>query len=419
MRWPPQLWAGSTWVRAALYVLVALIGVLGTTGLLVADLGAETRVTRAVGVALLVPWVVLWVALLLAERFGRRVAVRHARSQALLSSIAEARRLVLADEDPRQAVVHAVVSVTGARVCVLSEPEGTDLHDTAAAGAVLPDIRVPLSQPSLVGRVFATGEPARVLNIHDEADADQVAVASLESVAGSALHSITHVPVTAHGRVLGVLTAAFDRVDPELADAAEPILELLAAEVAVAIDRDRMLADLQSLAVTDELTAIANRRAWESAARTMSRQGAMVLLDLDHFKGVNDTRGHAAGDEVLRAFARVLADTVRSEDLCARIGGEEFAVLLHSGADPTALVDRIRTAWHADRRAVDQSGPTFSAGAAVREPDESLEDLQRRCDRALYAAKTQGRNRLVVASPTAYAPLDQRAAQEEPSASRP
>ncbi len=169
--------------------------------------------------------------------------------------------------------------------------------------------------------------------------------------------------------------------------------------------------ELERLANTDPLTDLANRRHFtrmlaremERAAR-YSRPLSIVLLDLDHFKRVNDTHGHAAGDDVLRAAAGVLKAACRDVDLAARIGGEELALLLPETESKGAQIvaERVREEIEAGRhRSPDgvQFRVTASIGvASSRGGDETGEELLQASDEALYAAKDGGRNRVVIAS---------------------
>jgi diguanylate cyclase (GGDEF)-like protein len=154
----------------------------------------------------------------------------------------------------------------------------------------------------------------------------------------------------------------------------------------------RAQADFHSLASTDPLTGLANRRAWDDRIAgllaTRSRV-AVLLLDLDHFKAYNDTYGHLAGDDLLVTFARALTSLTRPDDLVARWGGEEFVVGLRDGEDPEAVAERLR-------RCVPR-GQTCSIGLVVARPDESGADVMQRADAALYRAKREGRDRVVAA----------------------
>jgi diguanylate cyclase (GGDEF)-like protein len=165
---------------------------------------------------------------------------------------------------------------------------------------------------------------------------------------------------------------------------------------------------LEHLALTDSLTNLANRRAFEeSLGQEVSRTArqckplALLFLDLDHFKLVNDTWGHAVGDEVLVDFASTLARLKRRGDLAARIGGEEFAVLLpHTDRTQAGLVaERIRRAVAAAPLGRSRPVPiTVSIGVAwLPGPDKGdAATLLQNADTALYRAKDEGRNRVAV-----------------------
>lgn len=164
--------------------------------------------------------------------------------------------------------------------------------------------------------------------------------------------------------------------------------------------------ELRRLATTDPLTGVANRRQFMDCAerelaraRRYSRPVALMMIDVDHFKTINDTHGHAIGDEVLKALAAAMLDCVRETDVVGRLGGEEFAVLLPE----TALAEAIEAADRLRRRLGDavlttHAGPiryTVSAGVSTcRSTDATIEGALSRADHALYAAKRAGRNRV-------------------------
>lgn len=161
----------------------------------------------------------------------------------------------------------------------------------------------------------------------------------------------------------------------------------------------------RSAASTDHLTGLLNRRAFlETAHMLCARQAdrgqpvTMMVMDLDHFKSINDRFGHAVGDEVLRVFANVARSSMRGSDLVGRIGGEEFAVIV---AEPMEFAERIaerlRSSFEiAGITIADQTiGATVSIGAATSyEPVTDIAPLIARADEALYRAKRDGRNRL-------------------------
>jgi len=177
----------------------------------------------------------------------------------------------------------------------------------------------------------------------------------------------------------------------------------------------RQLADtleqVQRLASRDELTRALNRRSLLSALERecgrAERSGApfcIAMIDLDHFKRVNDSYGHAAGDAVLRSFAAVVHEKMRNTDIFGRYGGEEFMLILVGAMPAPALeaVERVRIAVAAhDWRAISPDVPvTMSAGVAGFSKGEKVEQLLHRADQALYQAKHAGRNRTQVSALT-------------------
>ena len=176
------------------------------------------------------------------------------------------------------------------------------------------------------------------------------------------------------------------------------------AELAQALEQ------IRQLATHDDLTGLLNRRAMldrmQLEQRRSLRSGSPLLiaqLDIDHFKAVNDTHGHAAGDLVLQSFADTVRRNVRDTDVLARWGGEEFVLLLCDtpAADAVALMERLRQAVQAMQVPVAQGGQpitvTVSIGLARHAPADPLAGTLERADRALYAAKAGGRNRVVPA----------------------
>lgn len=161
-------------------------------------------------------------------------------------------------------------------------------------------------------------------------------------------------------------------------------------------------------ASTDPLTGLLNRRAFTTVlanaiARAQSDGGplALLILDIDHFKSINDTYGHLVGDKVLRFVARLLAQAVKGQDTLCRFGGEEFAILLPDTTLSGALRvgETIRERLEGSHLRLADSGQplgaiTASIGVASYHPGESLDAFIQRADQALYEAKRQGRNRV-------------------------
>ncbi len=163
-------------------------------------------------------------------------------------------------------------------------------------------------------------------------------------------------------------------------------------------EREELFDQVREMARCDALTGLPNRRALEeqlpqAMARARRRRSSLVvaILDIDHFKAYNDTYGHLAGDEVLRACARAWDSTLRAEDTIARFGGEEFLVLLPDmePAEAADIVERLR-----ERTPMNQS---CSAGLAHWDFAESIDELLGRADQALYLAKAGGRDRIAEA----------------------
>ena len=165
-------------------------------------------------------------------------------------------------------------------------------------------------------------------------------------------------------------------------------------------ERARLLEELQRVAMLDQLTGVANRRSWDERLAVEPRQAAraghdlvLVAVDLDGLKRVNDTTGHEGGDRLIRAVAASLAGGIRESDFLARVGGDEFLILLpRCPADDAArLVSRVIEGAPA--------GQGFSAGVAAWDGREGGQDLIDRADRALDNAKAAGGARIELAAP--------------------
>jgi diguanylate cyclase (GGDEF)-like protein len=187
------------------------------------------------------------------------------------------------------------------------------------------------------------------------------------------------------------------------------ILDVIARELGGPLRMAMLVEEAQHAATTDPLTGIMNRRAFLSALDVeqsrSERHGypmSLLLLDVDHFKAINDEHGHATGDQVLATLGRLLAHEVRKTDFVGRWGGEEFVVVL-SGADEEGArigAERIRRSVEAMETVDDQRNVfhvTVSIGVSCLEINDNAEILIDRADRAMYQAKASGRNKVVVA----------------------
>ncbi|WP_439405962.1 GGDEF domain-containing protein [Bradyrhizobium sp. DASA03076] len=179
--------------------------------------------------------------------------------------------------------------------------------------------------------------------------------------------------------------------------------ELRATENAMQLQEDML--KLRELADTDFMTGLMNRRSFLAVAddavafsRRYKRSMATLMIDIDHFKKINDTHGHAAGDDAIKSVADIISQSIRTTDKAARFGGEEFVVLLREIDQETAmlLADRIRVSIES---AVVRHGNTVipltvSVGLALfDEADRDVQDVIERADQGLYIAKKTGRNR--------------------------
>jgi diguanylate cyclase (GGDEF)-like protein len=298
-------------------------------------------------------------------------------------------------------------------------------------------------ETGLAGLVFASGEALLI----DDWDSAPAALRERAVLApGEKPGSLLVVPLRLEDRTIGVVSIQHDRPHfysdadlnalqalagdsaaliadaqtfDELDDHRAHLEELVAARTAALeaslAHNDALLAEVQAkgqLLETqsreDSLTGVANRRHFDERlaaeiARAV-RYGhplALLLVDLDHFKRINDSAGHAAGDAVLRLAARTMAANARANDFVARIGGEEFAVLLpeQDAAGAHAAAEHVRRSLsELDTAAIaPQLRVTASIGVAMLAEGEGRDALLRRADAALYAAKNAGRDRVVAA----------------------
>ena len=307
--------------------------------------------------------------------------------------------------DPTQTAATAVEAIAGAfevqRVALLSLRDG-QVALLAGHGPIVPTgVVAPLADVALVDRVAAAREP--VLTSGLDVDGEGWLAGILPDA-----RNTSAIPLLAEDRCLGVLVVEHGlRFGSRLERRTLEMLLRFASHTALALANAHLSVRLQDMARRDGLTGLVNRRAFDEAlaqelergARTGSPVG-LLLLDIDHFKRLNDEHGHQTGDEVLRVVGRVLAECARTYDVVARYGGEEFVVILPGVDDDDALAaaERLRTA------VLDAPTPvpvTISAGAASAPPEaEDSTALIGRADEALYAAKARGRNRVCAARPT-------------------
>lgn len=270
--------------------------------------------------------------------------------------------------------------------------------------AVLQAEPLPLNELSLAGYVAMTGD---ILNLHDSysvpTDRPYAHDRSVDARTSYRTESILVVPLQdMSGKILGVLELinALDghgRVipfDPQF----EGLIRSLAAQAAVAIRNAR----LEDLSLKDSLTDVYNRRYFMARLEEETRRQprfaepvALVLMDLDHFKSINDQHGHPTGDEALKEVARLLLKHSRDFTVVTRYGGDEFAVLLVNTTKAGALTYGERIRALVAQHTFGHGETTASFGVAVIPEDATTaKDLIAAADQALYEAKRKGRNRV-------------------------
>ena len=300
--------------------------------------------------------------------------------------------------DVQRVVSAAARSLTGADGATLALREGDACVyvDEDALGPLWKGRRFPL-EACVSGASILTGETLAVEDVYAD---DRVPPAAFRR---TFVKSLLMVPVVAR-EALGAIGLYWAErhaaTEGEIA-----IARALAASSAVALQNVRLSQeverrrnteeDLRELCERDPLTGLLNRRAWDmaltSALRKRRQPIYVALMDLDRFKAFNDRHGHPAGDALLRRAAVAWRGALRNADVLARYGGEEFAMLLANCDLESALdiVDRVRRATVGEQ--------TVSIGLAQWDGQESGETLIARADRALYAAKHAGRNRVLLA----------------------
>ena len=220
------------------------------------------------------------------------------------------------------------------------------------------------------------------------------------------LSNLVAAPLRVDGRVEGAIVLSRRRDGP-WSPSAHRFLAAAAVEASAALARVYSLRDAEARATTDALTGLPNRRYFDEYLGLLARRRraedrvGVLMIDIDRFKKLNDTFGHGVGDHVLRDVAQAIARAVREDDVPARFGGEEFAVLLKNPSPEIALEvgERVRrSVGSLDLRKLGVPGVSVSVGVAVAQsPEVPLDVVIEEADRALYRAKRSGRDRVVAA----------------------
>lgn len=318
-----------------------------------------------------------------------------------MSSRSEASRLAAVHasgvllERPQEAlnaVARAAAALCGVPVGMINVIDEETLTTTAAAGLadLGPGARTPRSQTVCQYAIEVPDE----LTVIDDLTRDPrpgcagAAQAGLRFYAGANLLSSAQAS-------LGVLCVVGQH-SQVLSDVQRAGLRDLAAVAAALIEQHGLARQLITVsdrlgreASTDPLTGLHNRRALEPVLANLPLRTGIAMVDLDHFKSLNDRCGHEAGDNALRGYADLFLDSLRGGDIAARWGGEEFLLVLADAREPRTVLERIRRRVHDTRQPV-----TFSAGLTVARPGEDPRELVARADRLLYRAKESGRDRV-------------------------
>ena len=322
----------------------------------------------------------------------------HSAAASLVTAVGEASRAILVSPEPARELCRWACRLVDAPHALVLEPDATGALVTAAqSGYDLPELRLSADEPSIAMTAFKS---ARLQLISDYRSNPQVAphvVELLDSSNAPRTSSVAYVPLTTGGRSIGVLAVLLrDKISAANVEVLG-LVTMLADEAGLAIERNHLQQQLERQARLDDLTGLPNRRVWRERLRLEMARAArslaplcLVLLDVDHFKAFNDTHGHQGGDAALRAVSVTWEGRIREADLLARLGGEEFAVVLPD----TQLAEAERTT---DRLLSElPMGLTASAGVA-QWGGEDADAFYRRADEALYGAKASGRNRFHVA----------------------
>ena len=340
-----------------------------------------------------------WLIALRFARESRASVVPPVPEEMMASDTAQHLAANLPAESAFEPVAHTLIERCAARVSlpcalVMRERMGAAAHIVAVAGGLdtrLLNLEVPLDSPA--GRaitdgipvVFAPDEKVVSIDRRDRRRYSGGGVAVPIAQAGN-----VHGAVLAFGDPPGGTIEAVDKLTGEVRSFG-PIL-LPAYSAAVQARR----------AETDDLTGLMNRRGFYALLNAVNagEKAALIVFDIDHFKEVNDSQGHAAGDAALRQVARLVRQAIRPNDVAARIGGEEFAVWLPK-ADLKAgeeIAERLRQmiAEAPFRYSGSDRVITVSCGvAAYPDPTRAVENLMGNADAAMYQAKRAGRNRVV------------------------
>jgi len=381
--------------------------ILGVVGL-----GAAAAAPASpLGWLILVPASLVVIGLLVLRRRERLTASRDQAAEASVRRLLQGLGRSTSPDAVVATMVDALRGASGADHVVVARlrPGERDIE----AVLVTTSDSVPLATTRLPADLLAAQQPVgdgrRAIQTRPSLEGDGVVAPLVERLrAAFGLRNVVARPLQAEEGPIGVLVLSRRTADPwSVADVM--LLETAAGELSVALQRAAAQEAAEHGARIDGLTGLPNRRHFDELAELLSRGRragdalGVLMIDIDHFKRLNDTYGHAVGDAVLRAVAQSIASGVRAADTPARYGGEEFVVLLRRATTDQAcdVALRIRAAVAAlDAAAIgvlDGRQVSVSIGVAVGEASgQTVAELVHRADDALYTAKRRGRDRVIV-----------------------
>lgn len=308
-------------------------------------------------------------------------------------------------------VVRRVSEVIEADICsiMLLDKGGENLTIVAAQGLseeVKRDAVVKVGE-GLSGWVAREGRPLLIHDMENDSRFRHILRRPREHYNSSSLLSV---PLMVQSNIMGVINVNNKRNGEPFTSRDEQILTVFANHAAIAIENARLYQELNTIATTDAVTGINNHHAFQERlteeilrAERYKQPLSIILIDVDHFKRVNDTYGHLEGDHVLRELSNLFVNNFRKMDYIARYGGEEFAVILPHSSKEAAMQTANRVRKAVEMASLIQANPvariTVSMGVGTFPEDgHSERELLDRADRALYRAKEEGRNRVLAAS---------------------
>jgi diguanylate cyclase (GGDEF)-like protein len=316
----------------------------------------------------------------------------------------------VAESERREPVAIPIdVGATPVLVASLSHARPPRAAPGPDSAPVAPAVHAGGGRIDRAGAVLAAGAAVDLLWSRPQATDPALLVAERIARRARSVYGLKHTltaPLTTDAGVIGSIVVSRRTAEPWPASA-QRILAGAAVEASAALSRAYSHREAEARASTDSLTGLPNRRYFDEFCALLARRRraedaiGILMVDIDRFKLLNDAHGHAVGDEVLRAVAAAIAAAVREDDVPARFGGEEFAVLLRNPSRDEAVEvgERVREAVSAlELSRFGVASVSVSVGVAVASiPDQPIAEIIEQADRALYDAKRGGRDRVVAA----------------------